>query len=375
MNNKGLIITASTLCAVIIGLIMYSALWADDTAYKKAVEQNTVKGYQEFLSRYPNSEFANDIQSRYDEIDYREAVRKNNENAYTKYLQEHPKSIYVDSVKAFVEEFAYDKAIRSSELAVCRKFMDDYPNSVHNQTIQKKIDKMETDYYKSYINIPVENVSRNNLVEYSRLYPNGRYAAQVSAKLNDLNDYEAFQSAKSSNNKYSWQRYIDNHPNGKYVSSARAKIREIEEREYYLNNSLTTGSQPYRSYYGSNYGYDYGRPSIRVNASSYSDVVVIVRYNNSNGRVAGHTYIRAGGSSTIYVLPERRYQVFFYYGKGWYPKKEMSGGVKGGFLTNESFSKDGESMYLDWGQGVTYTLTQQINGNFSTSHSSESEMF
>lgn len=375
MNNKGLKITASILFAVIIGLIVYNVLWADDAAYRKAIETNTVKSYKEFLSRYPNSEHAADIQSRYDEKDYREAVRKNTENAYAKYMKEHPNSVYVDSVKVFVEEFAYKKAITSTDLSACRKFIEDYPNSNHVSTIQKKLEKMETDYYKTYVNISTENLSRNKLQEYNKLYPDGRYSSQVAAKLNDLNDYEAYQSARSSDTKYAWQQYLSNYPKGKYVSKARSKIKEFEEREYYLNNSLATGSQPYRNYYGSNYGYDYGRPSIRVNASSYSDVIVIVRYNNSNGRVAGHTYIRAGGSSTIYVLPERRYQVFFYYGKGWYPKKEMSGGVKGGFLTNESFSKDGESMYLDWGQGVTYTLTQQINGNFSTSHSNENEIF
>ncbi len=375
MNNRGLIITASSLLVVIIGLSMYIAWWADDAAYKKAVQANTIREYKAFLNRYPNSEFAADVQKRYDELDYRKARKSHTEGAYNEYLREHPHSLYADSVKIFVDDLAFVRVKASNDVSVCRQYLNEHPNSRHAAAVLKKIDGMEKEYYNSKINIAIDRVYRYDIDEYYRLFPSGKYAQKVAAKSKDLRDYEAYKSAKSSDTKYAWQQYLQNYPDGKYRSQANAKIREYEEREYYLNYSLPNGSQPYSSYYGSNYSYAYGRAYVTVNASSYSDVVVIVRYNNSNGRVAGHTYIRKGCSSTIYLPSERRYQVFFYYGKGWYPKKAMSGGVKGGFLSEESFSKDGESMYLDYGQGVTYTLTRQVNGNFSTSYSSESEMF
>lgn len=375
MNNKGLFITASSLLVVIIGLIMYIALWADDAAYENALKANTGKAYKEFLTRYPDSEYRLDVQQRYDECDYHEAVNLNTEVAYKKYLENHPKSIYVDSVKSLIEDCVYQKAIASSSLSDCQQFIADYPNSPHVAAIKKKIDKMERDFYQSRINIALEKENKNDLLEYKRLFPKGKYLTQVNRKLEDLTDSDDYISAVRTDTKFAWQQYLTNHPNGNHKAQAQAKIKEYEEIEYYKNYSLANGSQPYRNYYGSNYSYDYGRVSVRVNASSYSDVVVIVHYNNANGRVAGHAYIRKGCSHTIYLLPERRYQVFFYYGKGWYPQKQMSGGVRGGFLADESFAKDDESMYLDYGQSVTYTLTQQVNGNFSTSHSNASEMF
>lgn len=375
MNNKGLIITASSLLVVIVMLAMYIALWADDVAYDKAVAADTSKEYKAFLDRYPDSEFAADIRLRYDKCDYLRVKEVNREDEFNDYIKEHPKSLYVDSVKILVEVFAFNRAQQSTDPAVCRAYIKDYSGTLHAKTIQKRVDDMERQFYNTNINVPVEKLSRENINQYHRLFPDGKLASKVEAKSHELSDYNAYNSAKASATKYSWQHYLDQYPKGKYASIAKAKIREYEEREYYLNNSLSNGSQPYASKYGWNYSNDYGRAMVRVNASSSSDVVVIVRYNNSNGRVAGHAYIRRGCSYTIYLLPERRYQVFFYYGKGWYPKKEMPGGVKGGFLTNESFDKDGLSRYFDWGEGIEYTLTERVGGNFSTSKSSESEIF
>ncbi len=375
MNNKGLVITASLLFAVIIGLIMHLALWADDVAYKNAKVANDTQTYKDFLKQYPESEFADEIRVLYDECAYRDVVRVNTEKAYSEYLKEHPNSQYVDSARSLIEEFVYTRALTTPDASICRAFLDDYPDGEHAKMIQKRLDYLEREYYTKKINIEVDKIVRDNIYGYNRLFPNGKYSSKVSAKLAELNDYEAYTKAKSADTKYAWKSYIQDYPHGKYASIARAKIKEFEERDYYQNNSLSNGAQPYAKYYGSNYSYDWNRAAVKVNASAYSDVVVIVHYNNGQGRVAGHVYVRKGCSSTIYLLPNKTYQVFFYYGKGWYPKKEMSGGIKGGFLSSESFSKDGSSMYLRSGEIVTYTLTQQVNGNFSTSGSSKYEMF
>ena len=60
-------------------------------------------------------------------------------------------------------------------------------------------------------------------------------------------------------------------------------------------------------------------------------------------------------------------------GKGWNPLKKVAHGYVGSFVANESFSKD-TSLTLTY-QGVNYELIPQPNGNFSTKHSSASEIF
>ncbi len=191
-----------------------------------------------------------------------------------------------------------------------------------------------------------------------------------------------------------YEEFIKKYPSSTFVSDARERIetakeekRQKEEQErreaearrlesQYGNNSLSNGSQPYSRWYGANQYYDdyTAHSEIRVKAPYNSDVIAIVRYNNMNGSVAGHKYIKAGNSATIYLRNGSYYQTFFYYGMGWYPDKQMNGKVRGGFLKNEAFSKDGSPSYLE-NQILSYELTLQQNGNFQTSSSSEGEMF
>lgn len=139
------------------------------------------------------------------------------------------------------------------------------------------------------------------------------------------------------------------------------------ENNPYISNSLSTGSLAYSnesSYYGSD-----SKISITTSSSSNCDVVVILK---SNGRIVRNAYIKAGGSYS-FSIPNGRYQVFFYGGRGWNPNKTMANGQTGGFVANESYSKD-SPVSLNY-QELTYELIPQANGNFSTQQSSSSEIF
>ena len=146
-----------------------------------------------------------------------------------------------------------------------------------------------------------------------------------------------------------------------------------EEDKQYVTNSLSTGSSPYTTYYGRNYKCPYGQSSgIRVTAPAESDIVVIIKRNNQDGKVVSHGYIRAG-QTYQFDIPDGTYQTFFYYGEGWNPNKDMGNGVKGGFVKDEIFSKDNPQ---DIYSGIlSYVLQLQRDGNFQTRGSSRSEIF
>lgn len=146
-----------------------------------------------------------------------------------------------------------------------------------------------------------------------------------------------------------------------------------DEDKQYLDNSLNTGAAPYSQYYGKNYRCPYDQCSgIRVTAPQESDIVVIIKQNNQNGKVVAHGYIRSGATYQ-FDIPDGTYQTFFYYGEGWNPNKIMKGGVKGGFVKDEIFSKDNpQEIY----SGIlTYVLQLQRDGNFQTKGSSLNEAF
>ena len=134
----------------------------------------------------------------------------------------------------------------------------------------------------------------------------------------------------------------------------------------YMDNRLQTGASPYKN---AKLSGNESTIEVKTSAGDENDVVVIIKHN---GKIVRNAYIR-GGDSYQFSIPNGSYQVFFYGGKGWIPDKEMSGGYTGGFVANESFSKD-NAVTLDY-QGLNYELILQRNGNFNTEQSSETEMF
>ncbi|MCF0185353.1 MAG: hypothetical protein HUJ98_02560 [Bacteroidaceae bacterium] len=148
-------------------------------------------------------------------------------------------------------------------------------------------------------------------------------------------------------------------------NSSNTVTSEVED-DPYLDNSLSTGTVPYSC---RNLKGDGSTISVSTSGASECDVVVIVK---SGDTMIRNAYIKAGGSYT-FNIPNGYYQVFFYGGKGWNPNKSMPNGLDGGFVANESYSKD-EPVSLEY-QGLEYELIPQQNGNFTTLQSSASEIF
>lgn len=221
--------------------------------------------------------------------------------------------------------------------------------------------------------------NRESYVKYIEKYPSGvhlRDAKEAISALDKKAEMEsAYRTLMSGPTIQKCQSFLTNYPNSPKEKTVRNKLNELilaEAESTYGNNSLKTGATPYRKWYGGNYSqlyYNYS--TIKVTAPYSSDVVVIIKHNDANGKVASHGYIRAGGTLG-FDLPNGRYQTFFYYGKGWYPDKPMSG-VTGGFLKNEVFSK-ADSEYLSDVE-LSYVLQLTTNGNFSTKTSNPSELF
>lgn len=152
------------------------------------------------------------------------------------------------------------------------------------------------------------------------------------------------------------------------------EIREKEIYDKYINNSLQTGSTPYAYIFGKNQSCSYyGCSDIQVKAPNNSDVIVTIK--DINGKVARHTYIRARGTYT-FELSNGTWQPFFYYGKGWNPNKEIKGSsgiLRGGFIEQESVSKDSPQRLNN--NILSYELILQTQGNFRPQSSNLNEAF
>lgn len=161
------------------------------------------------------------------------------------------------------------------------------------------------------------------------------------------------------------------------IDAERLEQERKEKAIYdkYINNRLKTGATPYAYLYGYNSKCnEWGCSQIKVTTPSSSEVLVLIKRND---KVVKHAYIRSGSTFT-FEMPNGTYQPFFIYGKGWNPNKVMKETdkgviIKGGFISNELFSKDNPQRLEN--NILEYQLILQQSGNFSTKPSSKEETF
>ncbi len=238
------------------------------------------------------------------------------------------------------------------------------------------------------VNDLLENGSISDLEKYIKNHPDSPSIIKLRGRLSELN-YQKLHPGGTQSNAANPTKPLST---GNRVSTTTTSARTTTttttkpKAEPEQRRTLSNGSQPYAAWYGYNQRYSSNEPqsTIQVTSAVSQDVIVIVKYNNQDGRVAGHLYIQAGRTGKIYVTPGYRYQVFFYYGDDWDENKQMPGGVRGGFTRHEQADKDPNSHYfainetydgITWDGGMEYNLNPTYSGNFNTKKSSVSEVF
>ena len=204
------------------------------------------------------------------------------------------------------------------------------------------------------------------------LHPQGRLELdellQIRSYLTENTDYATFSSSIIG------EHLIETTKLQFEQSSLSSALEELYDDKY-RSNSLRTGAKPYAACFGySNSCSGYNCSEIKVETPSSSDVIVSIK---KNGTVYRHAYIQSSSSYTFHI-PDGLYQVFFYYGNGWNPRKvalsnDQCGQLMGAFVEDSHFGKD-DPVYMD-NEILTYTLILQRNGNLKEQPSSMDEAF
>lgn len=260
-------------------------------------------------------------------------------------------------VKANQELKAYELALNNSDdIFVLTDYLEQYPDAP-----AEHIAKIQHIYEKTSFDQIEKDPNQEKWEEYIKQFPNGHLTEQAILNLKVYTEERDYNAAVSANTEEQYEEFIREYPNGIYFSEVSERLAELRKQKEYLYNSLSNGSQPYAKYYGRNKSKYYGCSTIIVNASKNTDVVVIVHYDDSDGPVAGHTYVKKGNTAEVYLPANRSYQVGFYSGNGWYPDKEVKD-KKGGFLRDENIQR-ADIVHLESYSGMEYTLTPVIHGN------------
>lgn len=361
LRNKGCLV--EIIISIILGVILLVKVISGISTWESVKRNGTEDGYRDLILQNKLhskiNEATDSIISIYDRAQYSPKVIAEKMEQYRRI-----NSPTYGRIKEYLQKKVdgmYSTALSKNTFESWRDFVQSIPEDFQKDA-KTRLGKVEPGYKKA---------EQINTIEgwLSYIKKNKEYALYTDAtqRLEKLCE-AAYNRAYNWGTVYAWKNFKKQVPK-EYWKDADERIEKAQLEEY-KNNQLETGDKPWSSYYG--WGSS-GNSFVEVSASPSSDVVVVVKYNNENGKVANHVYIRRHGRYRLTLPSGNYYQVFFYSGKGWHPEKVMKGSMKGGFISG-SWTKDGEPFYLSRGQGYTYTLTETVNGNFSTSGSNMNEV-
>jgi formylglycine-generating enzyme required for sulfatase activity len=183
---------------------------ADEQAWIKALEKDTLEGYREYLEAFPNGRYAEKAQEEIDAYDnkaWATAEQRNTIAGYQDYLDAWPEGLHASKAR---ERMAEMKA-RAEAIA----------KDARERAAQETADW--------------EQAARENTVpayeKYLAKHPAGKHASEAQERINALNasaaDNAAWQQAKTANRVDAYEQYMTSYPQGAYVPQAMAAIENL----------------------------------------------------------------------------------------------------------------------------------------------------
>lgn len=276
------------------------------------------------------------------------------------------------------EVYFPDKYVVNNKDYDCKKIIPGYSaNSVKNEVAIEEFKKLFDEFKKNKTSTAKGNQS---IINYNRNLYREKTKGLSSFLRKKIDEYWY------QNEKKKYEEFVFNGSKG-VLGQVKYNFEIIEKidksnlsnyvgelmQDYYKSNSLKNGTFPYSNCFGSrNSCSGYSCSQIIIKNGS-TDVIVSVK---KGSKVYRHSYIKAYKSFTLNVS-DGKYDVFFYYGRGWNPNKKIlskdCNKLSGGFVSEEEVNKDmGLVLYH---QIMTYKLTTTSNGNFSPNRSNVGEAF
>lgn len=183
---------------------------ADEAAWVRALERDTLEGYRDYLAEFPDGKFADKAQEQidiYDNRDWATAEERDTIAGYEDYLAAWENGLHADKARERIAEMkaARDAAERDAAERDAREKAD-WDQAARDNTVAS---------YQTYLSKhptgPNAQEARNRIA-----------AIQASAA-----DQAAWEAAQSANRAESYEQYLTSFPQGAYVAQAIAAIERL----------------------------------------------------------------------------------------------------------------------------------------------------
>ena len=183
---------------------------ADDAAWVKALEKDTLEGYREYLDAFPKGKHAEAAQAEIDAYDnkaWASAESRNTIAGYEDYLAAWPEGLHASKAKERITEMkaAIDAANKDAAERAAAETRD-WQQAAQTNSVES---------YQTYLT----------------KHPGGKNAPEAQTRIDRLQataaDEAAWNAAKSANTTTSYQQYLSSFPQGAYAAQAIAAMDNL----------------------------------------------------------------------------------------------------------------------------------------------------
>ena len=184
---------------------------SDDEAWVRALEQDTLAGYREYLEQFPNGKHKDAAQAAINEYDnkaWATAEQRQTIAGYEDYLESWPEGLHAAKAKERIGEMKAAAEARAKDAAErARQDAADWDKAALENTVEA---------YESYL----------------RKQPRGQWVDEARTRIDRLKasqaDQAAWDQAKAANRADSYQQYLNSFPQGAFVPDAIAAIEKLK---------------------------------------------------------------------------------------------------------------------------------------------------
>ncbi len=127
------------LLIMILFSVLFLFIGCADVAYKKAIDTNSIEAYNQFISKYPDSEFAPQAKERSEELYWQQMKKQNLIISYESYLEKYPSGKYAKAAEVKIEDVVWDSSKTNQNY---EEYLQRYPAGKYAKEGKKRIEEI-----------------------------------------------------------------------------------------------------------------------------------------------------------------------------------------------------------------------------------------
>jgi len=160
----------------ILSILLLSNCNSIEKDYKKAVKDNSIDSYNEFIDKHKDHSLADTALAKIEYLSFQTAIKSNNADSIRAFLNNYPVTKYEEKAIYYLDSLLFDIALKYNSADSIENFIKRYNKSHFLAQAEKKIEEM------IYINA-IKNNSVNELKLYIKKYPKGTFIKDAKTQL------------------------------------------------------------------------------------------------------------------------------------------------------------------------------------------------